>query len=418
VTDWRQRAQALDAADPLAGFRARFVHDDTPRIYLDGNSLGRMPIAAAARIESVVQDWQRELVGGWHRWIDAPVRTGDLLAETVLGAGQGEVLACDSTTVNFYKLVHAAVAARPGQRVIVSDRDNFPTDRYVLEGLASSGAAELRVLACDRVAGPQPDEIAAACRDGDVALVTLSHVAYRSGALADLTAITEAAHAGGALVLWDLSHSAGAVPVDLEAAGADLAVGCTYKYLNAGPGAPAFLYVRRSLQDTLRSPIQGWFGQKDQFEMERPYEPDDGVRRFLAGTPSILGLAAVDVGAELVGEAGIELIRAKAGSLTSLAVDIFDAELAALGFELGTPRAPQQSGAHISLRHPEAWRICRALIERAQVVPDFRGPDSVRLGFSPLCTSHLDVAEAFARLRDLVVRAAHLELAGARSRVT
>jgi kynureninase len=418
VIDWRQRARALDAADPLAGFRARFVHDDAPRIYLDGNSLGRMPVAAAGRIGSVVQGWQRELVGGWHRWIDAPVRTGDLLAEAVLGARPGEVLACDSTTVNFYKLVHAAVAARPGRPAIVTDRDNFPTDRYVLEGLASSGAVGLRVLDCDRVAGPQPDEIAAACSDGDVALVTLSHVAYRSGALADLTAITEAAHAGGALVLWDLSHSAGAVPVDLEASGADLAVGCTYKYLNAGPGAPAFLYVRRSLQERLRSPIQGWFGQKDQFEMERPYEPDDGVRRFLAGTPSIVGLAAVDVGAELVGEAEIERIRAKAGSLTSLAVDIFDAELAALGFELGTPRAPHERGAHVSLRHAEAWRICRALIERAQVVPDFRGPDSVRLGFSPLCTSHLDVAEALARLRDLVACDEHLAFAGERSRVT
>jgi kynureninase len=418
VTDWRQRARALDEADPLAAFRARFVHDDAPRIYLDGNSLGRMPIEAAPRIAAVVEAWQRELVGGWHEWIDAPLHTGDLLAEAVLGARPGEVLACDSTTVNFYKLVHAAVGARPERRVIVTDRDNFPTDRYVLEGLAATGAAELRVLECDLVEGPQPQEIAAACSAGDVALVTLSHVAYRSGALADLTAITAAAHAGGALVLWDLSHSAGAVPIDLEASGADLAVGCTYKYLHAGPGAPAYLYVRRSLQESLRSPIQGWFGQRDQFAMERPFDPDDGVRRFLAGTPPILGLAAVDVGAELVGEAGIERIRAKAGSLTSLAVDVFDAELAALGFELGTPRAVKQRGAHVSLRHPEAWRICRALIERASVVPDFRGPDSVRLGFSPLSTSHLDVAEALARVCDLVARGEHLELAAGRLRVT
>jgi kynureninase len=418
VTDWRQRADALDAADPLASFRARFVHDDAPRIYLDGNSLGRMPVAAAARIQGVVDAWQHRLVGGWHEWIDAPVHTGDLLADAVLGARPGEVLACDSTTVNFYKLVRAALDARPDRRVVVTDRDNFPTDRYVLEGLAVRGEAELRVLDCDRVDGPQPREIAAACAGGDVALVTLSHVAYRSGALADLTAITAAAHAGGALVLWDLSHSAGAVPIDLEASGADLAVGCTYKYLNAGPGAPAYLYVRRSLQDALSSPIQGWFGQRDQFAMERPYEPDVGVRRFLAGTPSILGLAAVDVGAELVGEAGIEAIRAKAGSLTSLAVDLYDGELAAHGFELGTPRALHLRGAHISLRHPEAWRICRALIELAHVVPDFRGPDSVRLGFAPLYTSHADVAEALLRLRDLVVEGAHLTLAPERSRVT
>ena len=222
----------------------------------------------------------------------------------------------------------------------------------------------------------------------------------------------------GALVLWDLSHSAGAVPVDLEASGADLAVGCTYKYLNAGPGAPAYLYVRGELQESLRSPIQGWFGQRDQFAMERPYEPDEGVRRFLAGTPPILGLAAVDVGAELVGEAGIEAIRAKGGSLTALAVDFHDAELVPLGFELGSPRDAHRRGAHVSLRHADAWRICRALIERAQVVPDFRPPDSIRLGTSPLSTSHGEVVEALVRLRDLVVRGEHTSVDSARARVT
>ena len=418
MTDWRQRAAAFDEADPLARFRERFVQDDTPRIYLDGNSLGRMPIATAGRIEAMLRAWSSELVGGWHRWIDAPVHTGDLLAEAVLGARPGEVLACDSTTVNFYKLARAALAARPGRRVVVTDRDNFPTDRYVLEGLAASGEADLRMLDCDPLAGPQASEIEAACASGDVALVTLSHVAYRSGALADLPEITRAAHDGGALVLWDLSHSAGAVPVDLEASGADLAVGCTYKYLNAGPGAPAYLYVRGELQESLRSPIQGWFGQRDQFAMERPYEPDEGVRRFLAGTPPILGLAAVDVGAELVGEAGIEAIRAKGGSLTALAVDFHDAELVPLGFELGSPRDAHRRGAHVSLRHADAWRICRALIERAQVVPDFRPPDSIRLGMSPLSTSHGEVVEALVRLRDLVVRGEHTSVDSARARVT
>jgi kynureninase len=418
VSDWHERAVALDAADPLAPFRDRFVRGDEPRIYLDGNSLGRMPIAAGARIESLVAQWSSELVGGWHRWIDAPVQTGDLLAEAVLGARPGEVLACDSTTVNLYKLVHAALGARPDRRVVVTDRDNFPTDRYVLEGIAATGAAELRMLECDPIAGPQTSEIVEACAAGDVALVTLSHVAYRSGALADLGAITRAAHESGTLVLWDLSHSAGAVPVDLEASGADLAVGCTYKYLNAGPGAPAYLYVRSALQEAVRSPIQGWFGQHDQFAMERPYEPEHGIRRFLAGTPPILGLAAVDVGAELVGEAGIEPIRAKGGSLTSLAIGFLDAELAPLGFELGTPRELHLRGAHVSLRHDEAWRICRALIEQAHVVPDFRGPDSIRLGASPLTTSHVDVVDALARLRDLVERGDHLRVDATRARVT
>ncbi|MEO9176007.1 MAG: aminotransferase class V-fold PLP-dependent enzyme, partial [Gaiellales bacterium] len=228
----------------------------------------------------------------------------------------------------------------------------------------------------------------------------------------------EAARAAGSLVLWDLSHSAGSVPVELERTGAELAVGCTYKYLNAGPGAPGYLYVRRALHEQLRSPIQGWFGQRDQFAMERSYEPEQGIRRFLAGTPPIIGLAAVDAGAELIGEARIEQIEAKAGSLTALAIDFADAELASLGFELGTPRAPERRGAHVSLRHPEAWQICRALIELAHVVPDFRGPDCVRLGMAPLYTSHAELVEALVRLRELVVRGEQAGFAANRSRVT
>jgi kynureninase len=418
VTDWRQRAEALDAADPLASFRALFVHADAPRIYLDGNSLGRMPVAAAERIDAVVRRWSTDLVGGWHDWIDAPIATGDLLARSVLGARPGEVLACDSTTVNLYKLVHAAIAARPGRPVLLTDRDNFPTDRYVLEGIAEARGLELRMLACDPVEGPWAGEIAEACRGGDVALVVLSHVAYRSGARADVLRITEAARAAGTLVLWDLSHSAGSVPIELERSGAELAVGCTYKYLNAGPGAPGYLYVRRELQEGLRSPIQGWFGQRDQFAMERPYEPEQGIRRFLAGTPPIVGLAAVDVGAELVGEAGIARIDAKAALLTGLAIDFADAELVPLGFELGTPRDADARGAHVSLRHADAWRICRVLIEQAQVVPDFRGPDCVRLGAAPLYTSYVELIEALARLRDLVARGDHSRIDAVRSRVT
>ncbi len=418
MTDWRQRADALDAADPLAPFRARFVQADAPRIYLDGNSLGRMPAETAERLDAVVRRWSTELVGGWHEWIDAPIATGDLLARAVLGAGPGEVLACDSTTVNLYKLVHAALGLRPGRRVLVTDRDNFPTDRHVLEGVAAAAGLELRMLDCDPVHGPSADEIGDACRAGEVAVVVLSHVAYRSGARADMRGITEAAGAGGALVIWDLSHSAGSVPVGLARNGAELAVGCTYKYLNAGPGAPGYLYVARALQDHVRSPIQGWFGQRDQFAMERAYEPEQGIRRFLAGTPPIIGLAAVDVGAELVGEAGIEQIEQKAGALTALAIEYHDAELAPLGFELGTPRAAAERGAHVSLRHEDAWRICRALIERAHVVPDFRGPDSIRLGAAPLYTSYAELVDALERLRELVGRGEHLALDPGRARVT
>jgi kynureninase len=398
VTD-RAHAEALDAADPLASFRERFAVADEP-IYLDGNSLGRLPRATPERLAARLEEWGMRLVGAWSGWIDEPRRVGDLLAESVLGARPGEVLVADSTTVNLYKLASAALDLRPG--AVVVGPDEFPTDRYVLEGLAAARGRELRLT----------DPLAT--HGGDVALVCLSLVSYRSGELVDMAAVQAACD--DALVLWDLSHAAGAVPIDLSAA--DLAVGCTYKYLNAGPGSPAFLYVRRELQPELRTPIQGWFGQRDQFRMGPLYEPVEGVERFHAGTPPILGVAAVEVGAELVAEARIERLRAKSEKLTALAVDLHDAWLAPLGFELGSPRTPAHRGAHVSLRHPEAWRICRALIERAGVVPDFRLPDSVRLGLPPLYTRFVDVWDALDRLRRLVVDEAYADLDPALARVT
>ena len=393
----RSHAEALDGADRLASFRDRFIVDDADRIYADGNSLGRLPVAAAERLERLVREWGERLVGGWADWIELPARVGDLVGE-VVGARPGEVVVCDSTTVNLYKLAWAALDLRPGRRVIVTDDDNFPTDRYVLEGIAAQRGLELRRFAADPVAGPTAADVAAACAPGDVALVTLSHVAYRSGALADLPAITEAAEAAGAVVLWDLSHSAGAVPVELADSGAALAVGCTYKYLNAGPGAPAYLYVRSDLQERLRSPIWGWFGQRDQFGMGPRYEPAAGIERFLAGTPPILGLVAVEAGTELVLEAGVDALRDKAAKLTDLAVGLHDERLAPLGFHLATPREAGRRGAHVALAHAEAWRVCRALIERARVVPDFRPPDAVRLGFAPVYSRFVDVWDAVDRL--------------------
>jgi kynureninase len=360
-----------------------------------------------------VEEWGARLVGAWAEWIDLPAQVGDVLAAGVLGARPGEVVACDSTTVNLYKLARAAVAARPGRSAIVVDRNEFPTDRYVLEGVAAELGLELRWLESDPVEGLLPQPF-----DHDVALVVLSQVSYRSGALADVAAITEAVHAAGALALWDLSHSAGSVPVELEAHGVDLAVGCTYKYLNAGPGAPAFLYVRSDLQPQLRSPIQGWFGQRDQFAMGHGYEPEEGVTRFLAGTPPILGLAAVEAGAELVAEAGIERLRGKSVALTELIVALHDERLVPLGFELGSPRDAARRGSHVALRHPHAWRICRALIERAGVVPDFRMPDSVRLGVPPLYTRFVDVWDAVDRLQRLVAAGEHLAYDDTRARVT
>jgi kynureninase len=324
------------------------------------------------------------------------------------------VLACDSTTVNLHKLAGAVLAARPG--AVVADGDDFPTDRYVLEGLAKTSRRELRTLRSDPVVGPQPEAVAAAA-DG-AALVVLSHVNYRSGALADMRAVTRAAEAAGALVLWDLSHSVGAVSVELDAAGADLAVGCTYKYLNAGPGSPAFLYVARRHQDELRSPIQGWFSQADQFAMGPGYRPVAGIGRFMAGTPPVLGLAAVRAGAAMVGDAGIASVETKASGLTELAVELHDRRLEPLGFAIGTPRDPARRGAHVSLRHPDAWRICRALIEHADVVPDFRRPDSIRIGLPPLYTRFVDVWDAFDRLAALMEAGTHLRMPAAEPRVT
>jgi kynureninase len=393
----REAAAAADAADALAPFRERFVQDEAGVLYLDGNSLGRLPVATRDRLAAITAEWGERLVGGWPDWIDVPVRTGDLLAG-VIGAEPGEVIVCDSTTVNLYKLVAAAIEHRGGG-ALVTDRGNFPTDRYVLEGIAAQRGLELRLFE------GEPDAATLPCGPGDV--VVLSHVGYRTGALADLPALQAAVRERGATLIWDLSHSAGAVPVDLHASGAELAVGCTYKYLNAGPGAPAYLYVARALQPALRSPIWGWFGQREQFAMERDYDPEPSIRRFLAGTPPILGLAAVEEGARLTAEAGIAALHRKAIALTELIVALHDAWLAPIGFSLGSPRDPAARGSHVSLRHPRAWQITRALIERAGVVPDFRGPDAVRLGVAPLYTRHADVWDALDRLRGLVERGEH-----------
>jgi kynureninase len=398
----RASAVARDEADPLRAFRARFVDVDPARIYLDGNSLGRLPRATRDRLAAVVAEWGEHLVSGWHGWIDVPARVGDLLAEHVLGASPGEVIVGDSTTVNLYKLCAAVLETRAG--AIVTDRANFPTDRYVLEGLAARSGRELRMV-------DTPEQAV----EEDAALVVLSHVGYRSGEIADMAALTAATPAD---VVWDLSHSAGAIPIDLRGSGVELAVGCTYKYLNGGPGAPAYLYVAAERQAALRSPIWGWFGQRDQFAMERDYDPVDGIGRFQAGTPPILALAAVEEGVKLTAEAGLPAIRAKSTSLTELIVALHDAWLAPLGFGLGSPRDAARRGSHVSVTHPQAWPICRALIERAHVVPDFRGPDAIRLGVAPLYTSHADVWDALDRLRSLVERGEHELVDAAPGRVT
>jgi kynureninase len=394
---------ALDEADPLTPFRRRFVIPDPELVYLDGNSLGRPPLRAIERVARVAtEEWAGELIRGWDHWLDAPRRIGDLLGTGLLGANPDEVVICDSTTIDFYRLASAALDARPGRRIIVTDRSNFPTDRYVLEGLARDRNREIAWLDPDPIDGPSVDDIAAVigAHPDDVALVTLSHVNYRSAAIADLPAITELAHAGGALILWDLSHSAGSVPVGLAEHRVDLAVGCTYKYLNGGPGAPAYLYIRSDLQDELRNPIQGWFGQADQFEMGQGFRPMPGIGGWLTGTPGMLGLAAAEEGIRVSVEAGIEAIRAKGVALTAYAIALHDAWLAPLEFTLGSPRESGRRGSHVSVRRSDARQLTRALIA-AGVIPDFRAPDSIRLGLSPLTTSFTDVARGMTILARL-----------------
>jgi kynureninase len=393
--------EALDAADPIASFRERFAPTEPGVVYLDGNSLGRPTLVALERVAYVGQTWARRLIRGWDEgWLELPLRVGDQLAEGVLGARSGEVAVGDSTTVNLYRLASAALDARSGRQTIVIERSEFPTDRYVVEGLARERDLDIRWLDGDPIEGLATDEIVAATLD-DTALVVLSAVNYRSAAIADLPAVTNLAREAGALVLWDLSHAAGSIPLDLEANGIDLAVGCTYKYLNGGPGAPAFLYVRRELQDELRAPIQGWFAQRDQFEMGPAFERRPGIGGWLVGTPSILALTSAQAGIELVAEAGIEAIRAKGIALTEYAIALADEWLAPLGCSIGSPRDPARRGAHVAIRHPDARRLTSALIERG-VIPDFRAPDTIRLGLSPLSTSFADVHRGLTVLRELL----------------
>lgn len=414
----RGHALALDVADPLAPLRDRFVVDDPGLIYLDGNSLGRLPKQTADRLDQAVRDeWGQGLIRSWADWIHAPARAGDVLGEHLLGAGPGQVLVCDSVTVNLYKLAAAALDARPGRRVIVTDDDNFPTDRYVLAGLAEQRGASLRLIHSDIDSGLDPDSLAAAVST-DTALVCLSHVAYRSGALLDMASATRIVHARGAMMLWDVSHSVGSVPVNLDAAGADLAVGCTYKYLNAGPGAPAFCYVRRDLQDGLRQPIWGWFGHREQFAMGPEYEPAAGIDRFLTGTPPITGIHAVETGAALLAGAGIGSLRAKGIAMTDYLVGLADAWLIPLGFRLASPRDPYRRGSHVTLHHPEAWRIAQALTERAGVVADYRTPQRLRLGPAPAYTRYVDVWDGLDRTARLVADGAYEAYSADPARVT
>lgn len=394
----RAAAVIMDLEDPLASYRSQFTAEGP--IYLDGNSLGRPSASVVEGLAVAVRDWSENLVGGWSRWMDLPAAVGDRVGRLV-GAGSGQVVVCDSTTVNLYKLAAAALADQCDRQVILADADDFPTDRYVLQGLAEASGRELRLLHGSAVDGLDTEVVDSAI-DASTALVCLSHVNFRSGARLDLPAITEAAHRHGALVLWDLCHSAGAIPVGLDEAEADLAVGCTYKYLNGGPGSPAFAYVRRDLQVRLRQPVWGWFGQEDQFAMGPSYVPTAGMGRFLAGTPPVLGLLAVDAAARTVESAGVAALWAKSQRLTAMLVDLVHSELEPLGATLASPTDPGRRGAHVSVAHPGAWPLCKALIDRQLVIGDFRPPDVMRLGPAPLYTRFVDVFDAVQRMAEVL----------------
>jgi len=398
------RPSALDAADPLAGHRERFVDPDTDLVYFDGNSLGRPLRVTAERLSRFVTgEWGGRLIRGWDEsWMDLPLTVGDDLGRTVLGAAPGQVIVGDSTTVLLYKAMRAAVAARPGRTEIVIDRDNFPTDRYVAAGVAEECGLTLRWIDVDTSAGVTEQQVVDAVGE-QTALVALSHVAYRSAWIADAAAITSRAHDVGALVLWDLSHSGGSVPVELDEWQVDLAVGCSYKYLNGGPGSPAWLYAARQHLETLTQPIQGWLGATDPFLMGPTYAPAAGIRRFQSGTPPIMGLLPLRDMLELIEEVGIDAIREKSVALTAYAVELSDELLSPLGVEIASPRDPARRGGHVTLLHP-AMRAVTEQLWRRDVIPDYRDPDGLRIGLSPLSTSFAEVEAGMTAVREVLSR--------------
>lgn len=395
-------AAALDAGDPLAAYRDEFVLPEGVVAYLDGNSLGRPLKATRERLARLVEDeWGGRLIRAWdEEWMDRPLALGDQLGRAVLGAAAGQVVIGDSTTVMLYKLARAALDARPGRTEIIADTENFPTDRYILDSLAHETGRVIRWIDPDPAAGVRLAEVEALLSEG-TALVLLSHVAYKSAYIADMPGITAAAHRSGALALWDLCHAAGAVEIALDASDADLAAGCSYKFLNGGPGAPAYGFVARRLQHELTQPISGWMGHADPFAMGPGYVPAPGIRRFISGTPPILGMAPVQDMVNLIEKAGMPAVRAKSVTLTGYAVQVTDEALAPLGVTVASPRDPAVRGGHVTLDHPRMKEAVAELWRRG-IIPDFRPPQGLRVGLSPLSTSFTELATALAHLRQIL----------------
>jgi kynureninase len=422
VTD-REYALELDKNDPLAHFKSQFVISDPEMCYLDGNSLGRLPKATITAINDfMTKEWGPEVVTGWSHWVDEAQPTGDLLGAAALGAGPGQVLVCDTTSVNFYQLCLAAIHVRPGRKTIITDAANFPTDRYILDGIAKQFGLKLVIIDNEDPAIAKHErittEVLAPYLNDDVAMVTLEVIQYRSGARTDLKSITDQVRAIGALVVWDASHAVGAIELNLDANGVDLCVGCTYKYGNSGPGSPAWLYVSKRVQSELQVPIQGWFAQDAQFEMGPVFERSQTIRGFQIASPSLMGIRCVQTAFSMIKEAGIDAIAHKAAVGTQMMIELYDAWLAPLGIELNTSRYAKERGGHISLVHPDAAQICVAMRTISNVIPDYRTPNSIRLAISPLPTSYVEIWDGLERMRDLVASGRYKEAVEGGSRVT
>ena len=422
ITD-RSYALDLDSVDPLAKYRELFINTDPQMCYLDGNSLGRLPKRTIDMVNDyLINEWGAQVVEGWSHWIDEAQSVGNLIGRATLGAGEGQVLACDTTSVNFFQLVGAALAARPGRKTIITDAANFPTDRYILQGLANRFGLNLITIDNEATGDAEFEritpELLRPYLSDDVAFVTFEVVQYRSGARTDIKAITDLARSFGALTIWDASHATGAIEMNFDDNGVDLAVGCTYKYGNSGPGAPAWLYVSKKIQAELQVPIQGWFAQEDQFEMGPVFEKSQSIRGFQIASPSIVGLRCIQSAFSMIEEAGISRIATKAALGTEMMIGLFDAWLADLGFTLNTSRIALERGGHVSLIHPDAKRIAVALRKFANVIPDYRAPNSIRLAISPLTNSYVEIWDGFQRLRDLVSTRQYEKVALDGSRVT
>ena len=419
----REYALALDAADPLAKYRELFVNNDPDQCYLDGNSLGRLPKATIKAVNDfMTNEWGNEVVAGWSHWIDEAQTVGDLLGRAALGAGPGQVLVCDTTSVNFYQLALAAIQARPGRKTIIIDEANFPTDRYILQGIARQFG--LNLVTINNEPGQTEferitPEILSEYLNDDVALVTLQVIQYRSGARSPIKEITDLVRKHGALTLWDASHAVGAIEMNFDANGVDLAVGCTYKYGNSGPGSPAWMYVSKKIQRELQVPIQGWFAQRDQFEMGPIFEREmETMRGYQIASPGLMAIRCVKTSFEMIEAATINAINEKCAKGTEMMIALYDAWLAPLGFTLNTSRVASERGGHISLIHPDAKEIAAAMRSVINVIPDYRVPNSIRLAISPLPTSYTEVWDGFERLRDLVASKKYLGIKDGGSRVT